>query len=110
MSGHLPTALWVDATLKTLADTGTYYYFIQKGNHGSGMVMLKLNGLKGRVRLIEQQRNFMTDAIEWIDSLDQEYVEESNADAYIHRAITRDPDLWVVEIEDEAMTNPFDES
>ncbi len=108
MSDRLPTALYVDAHLKTLTDQGRYYHFIQKGNHASGIVMLKLNSLKGAVKLIIQQRNFMTDEMEWADALDKETLEEQEADAYIQRAIDRDPDLWVIEIEDTEMNNPFE--
>ncbi len=108
MSDRLPTALYVDAHLKTLTDKGRYYYFIQKGNHASGIVMLKLNGLKGSVKLLIQQRNFMSDQMEWAHALDKETLEEQDADAYIQRAISRDPDLWVIEIEDADMQNPFE--
>lgn len=105
---RLPTALFVDAHLKTLTATGIYYYFIQKGNHGSGLIMLKLNNLKGQVRLITQQRDFETDEMVWVDALDKEILDEADADAYIQRAIDSDPDLWVIEIEDADMQNPFE--
>lgn len=105
---RLPTGLLVDAVLTPLNARGIFYYITQKGNHSSGLLLLKLNGLKGQVRLITQQRNFMTDEIEWVKALEQETLEEAVADEYIQRAVSRDPDLWVIEIEDEAMTNPFD--
>ena len=50
----------------------------------------------------------MSDEIEWIDALGQELVDEPKADEYIRRQCDIDPDLWVIEIEDEAMSNPFD--
>ncbi|MEZ5813348.1 MAG: DUF1491 family protein [Alphaproteobacteria bacterium] len=104
---QLPTALFVEGHLATLTTKGTFYYFIQKGNPSSGLILLKLNGLKGQVRLLTQQRDFMEDTLIWTNALDEETVEESKADAYIQRAISRDPDLWVLEIEDTEMNNPF---
>jgi hypothetical protein len=109
MSDRLPTALYVDAHLKNLTAQAKFYHYIQKGNHSSGIVMLKLNSLAGKVRLIIQDRNFMTDEMLWVAALSEEIVEEPEADAYIQRAISRDPDIWVIEIEDREMQNPFED-
>ena len=43
----------------------------------------------------------------WVDALGKEIIAETDADEYIQRAITRDPDLWVVEIENTTTKNPF---
>lgn len=109
MSDRLPTALYVDGHLKNLTAQAKFYHFIQKGNHSSGIVMLKINALNGKVKLIIQERDFMTDQMTWAAAMEQETVEEKEADAYIQRAISRDPDLWVIEIEDKDMQNPFEE-
>jgi hypothetical protein len=106
--GRLPTALWVDACLQPLAGRGIFHYITNKGEHYSGIILLKLNGLKGRCRLLTQQRDFETDKLGWVPALSEETVEEAEADDYIQRAITRDPDLWVIEIEDAEMVNPFE--
>lgn len=105
----LPTGLWVEGKLAELSQNCIPFYYIQKGNHASGLVMLKLNGLEGACRLITQQRNFMTDQLEWVSVQSDESIDESAADAYIQRTIARDPDIWVIEIEDRAMNNPFEE-
>ena len=105
---QLPTGLLVDAVLAPLNARGVFYYITQKGNHASGLILLKLNGLKGQVKLITRQRNFMTDEVQWMDALGEPLVDEPKADEYIRRQISIDPDLWVIEIEDEAMQNPFD--
>lgn len=106
--GQLPTGLWVDAVLATLTKNAIPYYFVQKGNHSSGLIILKLNGMRGQVRLLVQQRDFMEDTLVWVDALGEEMVEEKAADAYIQREVSTDPDLWVLEIEDETMSNPFE--
>lgn len=106
---RLPTGLLVEATLTPLNARGLYYYIQQKGNHASGLMLVKLNGLKGKVRLRTQQRDFMEDTLLWVDALAEETLEEPAADAYIQRAQQTDPDLWVIEIEDPEMNNPFEE-
>ena len=106
-SDQLPTALWVEAVLKPLNDRGIFYYITNKGNHSSGVIMLKLNGLAKGCKLLIQQRDLDGD-MGWVDALNKEQVEEKDADEYIRRSIDRDPDLWVIEIEDQEMENPFD--
>ena len=109
MADRLPTALYVEGHLKNLTDQAKYYHFVQKGNHSSGIIALKINNLEGKVKLIIQERDFMSDQMAWVPALSEEIVEESEADAYIQRAIGRDPDLWVIEIEDRDMNNPFED-
>ena len=108
MSDRLPTALYVDAHLKVLTDRGIYFTFFQKGNASSGLILLKLNNLKGDLKLLAQERDFMTDQMSWISPLPEETLDEPTIDAYIQRAVSRDPDLWVIEIEDS--NNPFEDS
>jgi len=105
---RLPTNLYVDAHLKTLTDKAVYYYFHQKGNPSSGLILVKLANLKGQAKLRIQERDFIEDKMIWVDALDKETLEEADVDAYIRRAIDRDPDLWVIEIEDTEMNNPFE--
>lgn len=103
---QLPTHLYVDAQLAPLNAQGIYYYIQQRGEAQSGTILLKLNNLRGQCALLTQQRDF-DGVMQWINAMKQESVEERDADAYIQRAIARDPDLWVIEIEDRDMKNPF---
>lgn len=108
MSAQLPTALMVDAVLKPLNGQGIFYYIAQKGNHDSGTILLKLNGLGNGFRLLTQERDFLVDKLVWVDIMDKNNLAESEIDRYIKTAVARDPDLWVIEIEDPALDNPFD--
>lgn len=104
---RLPTALWVDAHLRRLTLEAVPYYIVNKGAHASGTVMLKLYAPGQGAKLLQQQRDF-DGAMGWMGLFKGEVVEESKADDYIRRAIDRDPDVWVIEIEDKAFANPFE--
>ena len=107
MSDQLPTALLVEATLTPLNGRGIFYYITNKGNHASGVIMLKLSDTKGQCSLLIQQRD-LEGVMGWMHVLGEEVVEEQKADDYIRRAIARDPDIWVIEIEDPDRHNPFE--
>lgn len=105
---RLPTQLWLDAELAKLSAKGDFYYIVQKGNYDSGVVLLKILARNGDCALKIQQRDF-DGKMGWIDALNQETIAETDAQAYIQRACTRDPDLWVVEVEQLDLQNPFED-
>lgn len=94
--------------MRRLDGQGMPHYIVHRGAYASGVVMLKINGLGRGFRLMIQQRD-IDGRLGWEDALGRENVEEAEADAYIARSTSRDPDLWVVEIEDRGMVNPFEE-
>ena len=104
---RLPTALYVDAHLKRLTAEGVFYYVLNKGAYASGTIMLKLNGLENGCLVLQQQRD-LNGVMGWMTLFKGAAVPESEADAYINRAIDRDPDLWVIEIEGRNKENPFE--
>lgn len=104
---RLPAALWIDAHLRRLAQEGIPYYIVNTGAYAAGTVMLKLNGLEKICRVLIQQRD-LNGKLGWMNALKDETPDEKQADEYIRRAISRDPDVWVIEIEDRQMRNPFE--
>lgn len=103
---RLPTYLLIDATLTQLYARGAGVYVVNRGDKTGGLLLVKISDTKGICRLQTQQRDF-EGVLHWIDVLDEETPDEKKADDYIRRAIDRDPDLWVIEVEDPAMINPF---
>lgn len=104
-TGHdirIPTHLWVEAEVRRLVSEGLGVYVAACGDKAGGMVIQKISDMTGNCRLRGQQRDLLGKLV-WIDLLQDEVVPESEADAYIKRAIARDPDLWVVEVEDRTM-------
>ena len=102
-----PTHIWLEAKIRELSTQGIGIYVTHKGEKMGGLVLLKLVASKNECKLLTQQRNFDTDLLEWVNVLEREIVVENDVDAYITRALGRDPDLWVVEIEGKEMINPF---
>ena len=71
------------------------------------MVLQKLRRFDGLCELRTQSRDMDGD-LAWIAAFDGEARGESEADAYISRAIGWDDDLWVIEIESPDGWTPFD--
>ena len=107
LEARLPVHLLIDAILKPLNGQGIFYYIHQRGESNTGTILLKLNNIMGECSLLVQQRD-LEGKLGWVNAMSKEQVEEIEADEYIRRSISRDPDLWVIEIEDQKMNNPFD--
>ena len=72
---------------------------VRRGDPHSGIVILKLNQLEAGCRVMSQMRD-LDGKLGWMEALEGALVPEAEADAYIARQAERDPDLWVIEIED----------
>jgi hypothetical protein len=104
---RLPTSLWVQAGLAQCSGQGISAMVLHKGDPHTGVVLVKIATLDGTCRLLTQQRD-MDGQLRWVDALPKETTPaEADADAYIARSKARDPDLWIIEIEDRAGKNPF---
>lgn len=97
-----PTYIWVEAEIRRLSTAGYGVYVISRGDKTGGTVIQKISNLQGQCKLIGQQRN-IDSKLEWVNLLGDDVVDEPRADEYIRKALSRDPDLWVVEIEDRAV-------
>ena len=104
---RLPTHLWVSAHIRQLNNDGIPAMVLQKGERNSGTLMLKLNMFENGCRVLTQMRD-IDGRMGWLAAFKGEAVEEPEAEAHIARATGRDPDLWVIEIEDRQGRNPFE--
>ncbi|WP_068301270.1 DUF1491 family protein [Pararhodobacter sp. CCB-MM2] len=106
MSARLTADFWVHAYLARLRLADIPAYVIARGDATAGAVLVKLNPLDGSAVLYQRQFDLMADTRRW------EAVEdapESDVDARIARERARDPDLWVIEIEDRQRRSLLDE-
>lgn len=105
--GRLPTEMVVKAHLRHCATQGVGAYILKRGDAVGGLVLLKLSLLDGTSRLLSQTRDLDGNPA-WMTAGAGNVLQEDDAQAYIDRATSRDPDLWVVEIEHRDGWHPFE--
>ena len=94
---RLKAEFWVKAHIRICEAQGAQAFVVRRGDETAGIVLLKVNRLDGRVVLLEPATGL--DGERTWTQLTKEQT-EAEADAVIARAVKRDPDLWVLEIED----------
>ena len=105
---RLPTDLWVSAGLRRASDANVPIAVVRRGERQSGTVILKLNQLDRGCRILTQTRD-IDGRLTWFPALDGAAIPEPEADAYVARAIDRDPDIWVIEIEHREGWHPYED-
>lgn len=106
---RLASHIQISAYLARLERHGIHAHIVRKGDRQSGSISVKLAFMDGRASYTV--RAFGADGrLGWLDLVAEG--PEAEADAAIGRATRRDPDLWVVEVEDprgRAMLDVLDE-
>jgi hypothetical protein len=105
---RIATELWLQAHLRRLGAEAIAAYVLRRGDPRGGLVVLKLVGRDGACRVLTQSRDMEGRRV-WLGAQKGAPMAETDADAYISRAVARDPDLWVVEVEDRDGRHPFDD-
>ncbi|MBA3909559.1 MAG: DUF1491 domain-containing protein [Rhodobacter sp.] len=106
MSARLASGVWVSAYLTRLRLADIPAYVTAKGDAQAGAVVVKVALLDGTALAYERRSDLMTGNRAWIllaEGLELE------VDALVSRARSRDPDLWVIELEDRAGRTLLDE-
>ena len=99
MEPRLKTKVQVMAAVRVCSRHAIPITVARRGDEGAGTILIKLNQLERGVTVLAQTRTPQGD-LAWLRATGETPVDEATADAYIARQVQRDPDLWVVEIED----------
>lgn len=93
---RLASGFWVRAYLARLQAANLPAYVLAKGDETAGAVIVKCARLDGTAQAVQRSLDLMTGARTWVT-----YAEgpEAEVDAALLRARSRDPDLWVIEVE-----------
>lgn len=103
---------WASALVRRAESAGAMAVIARKGDVNAGAILVKVARLDGTAILYVPALGPDGDRI-WIDLARQGVgPAEADVDAYIQRRADRDPDLWVVEVEDRQgrhfLTEPVD--
>ena len=104
---RLTSDVWIMAHVRRCNSEGVPAMVLRHGDDRGGALILKLNRLNGTCRILTQATG-MDGALGWLAALGGDWVPEADADAYIDRQVSRDRDLWVVEIEHKDGWHPFE--
>lgn len=103
----LPTHLWVAAHVRKCDALGMAVYIAHRGAADRGGIVLKLV-LRNRQCHVFSQARDLDGELGWLKYADGAAIDEYEADQYIKRALERDKDLWVIEVETPEGQNPFE--
>ncbi len=106
MAPRLASGVWVSAYLTRLRLVDIPAYVTAKGDAEAGAVVVKVALLNGAARAFERRSDLMTGARAWIVLAEGP---EPEVDALLLRTRARDPDLWVIELEDRQGRTLLDE-
>jgi hypothetical protein len=95
----LTTGLWVSAQIRLCDRAFVPATVVRRGDPDAGTVLVKVNRFEQGVT-VYAQANAFDDGPAWLRGTGPNPVPEAEADAYITRQVARDPDVWVLEIED----------
>ena len=98
---RLKTSLIVQAALRVSSRDAIPMVVARRGDGDAGTILVKLNQLDLGCTVLAQTRTPKGE-LAWLRATGEHPVKEETADAYIERQVKRDPDLWVIEIEDRA--------
>lgn len=99
---QLKTEFWVGALIRRAQGGGAFAGVVRRGDGDAGAVLVKVATLDRRARLYAPAQNGEGERI-WLDlSAGPLGDEEAAVDDHVAKRAARDPDLWIVEIEDRA--------
>jgi hypothetical protein len=96
---RLKAEIWIKALIRRAQVAGAFAAVVNRGDETAGSLLLKQNTLDGQCIVYVPGYGLDGQRV-WRRHAGGGSTTEAEADQYIEKARSRDPDLWVVEIED----------
>ena len=93
---RLTSSFWVQAYIKKLNLLGVPAFVVSHGDDTAGAIIVKVNKLIGDAVLFERSFSLDKNLNQWSKF---ESGDEKELDELLSRQLSRDRDLWIVEIE-----------
>lgn len=94
---RLTTRFWVDAYLTRLRLSDIPVFVTAHGDDTGGAVLVKLNKLDGQACAFQRSFDLARGETGWVELVTGP---EEEVDSVLSRQRVRDPDVWVLEVED----------
>jgi hypothetical protein len=98
--------IWISAALRMADIAGRPGMVLRKGDPDAGGVLVVLRG-RGGACVLSQVRTGSGEPA-WMRATGSDAVDEAQADEYVARQVSRDPDLWVIEFDSPELSPPFE--
>ena len=93
---RLTSSFWVQAYIKRLNLIGVPAFVVSHGDDTAGAIIVKVNKLNGDAVLFERSFSLDENIIQWSKF---QSGDEKELDELLSRQLSRDSDLWIIEIE-----------
>ena len=93
---RLTSSFWVQAYIKRLNLIGVPAFVVSHGDDTAGAIIVKVNKLNGDAVLFERSFSLEENISQWSKC---QSGDEKELDELLSRQLSRDSDLWIIEIE-----------
>ena len=107
MEARLKSGIWIKALIRRCDLAAIPIAVLARGDADAGAILLKFNGGGAGCSVLTQARGEDGEPL-WMRATGPVPIAEADADAYIARQRGRDPDVWVVEIENASAEQVID--
>jgi hypothetical protein len=101
---RLKSEFWIKAYIRRRMSHGHFAAVVRHGDDEAGAIYLKINCLNGTVVLFGPAPAGLDDGGDgdrvWMKLHKTDTMPEEDADRLVAQALTFDPDLWLIEVED----------